>query len=116
MPDEPEPQSAEEPQLVEPPPQPEGDPFGELRGLIADYGEYDERAMDQYRALSHYFAYRKAGAPRGQAASATCAIFGHDAPRGLCLRCGLGVDLGADTSRQERQRLAERDAWLASRY
>lgn len=52
--------------------------------------------------------------PQAMAARVTCENFGHDAPRGLCRRCGLGVELGDDTKR-ERQRVADREAWLASR-
>jgi len=43
-----------------------------------------------------------------------CEVFGHDAPRGLCRRCGLGVDLTQDA--KDKKRVAERDAFLASRH
>jgi hypothetical protein len=56
-----------------------------------------------------------AGMPQAMAAKVTCENFGHDAPRGLCRRCGLGVELGDETTKRERQRVAERDAWLRSR-
>jgi hypothetical protein len=45
----------------------------------------------------------------------TCQRFGHDAPRGLCRRCGLGVDVTATEESREKRRMAERDEWLASR-
>jgi hypothetical protein len=43
-----------------------------------------------------------------------CEVFGHDAPRGLCRRCGLGIDLTKDDSAKKRR--AERDDFLASRH
>jgi hypothetical protein len=94
----------------------EEDPFEELRAEIADFGDYDERALDVYQTLSYYFALRRQGMPRPGAKTQTCAMFGHDAPRGMCLRCGIGVDLTADRGKRERERLAERDTWLASRW
>jgi hypothetical protein len=59
-----------------------------------------------------------AGMPQAMAAKVTCENFGHDAPRGLCRRCGLGVELGDDTKRErerERDRVEQRQAWLQSR-
>jgi hypothetical protein len=100
-----------------PAPEEEKDPFEELR-KIADFGDYDERALDDYQALSYYFSLRKEGMPRPTARVQTCAMFGHDAPRGQCLRCGIGVDPNSDEAgaKRERRRMAERDAWLASRW
>ena len=92
------------------------DPFEEIRRSLPDFGEYDETALEQYRSLSFYFAQRQQGAPRGAATRLTCERFGHDAPRGLCRRCGLGVDLTKADETQERKRMAERDAFLASRH
>lgn len=95
----------------------EQDLFEELRKSIKDFGEYDQRAYDRYRADSFYFAQRQAGIPRGAACARTCEEFGHDAPRGLCMRCGLGMDMTDDERirERERKRRAERDEFLASR-
>ena len=104
----------------EPGPDPEvekrKDPFAELREKTPDFGEYDERALDQYRSLSFYFhqrADRKLSRP--VSARLTCENFGHDAPRGMCLRCGLGVDLTAE-SKKERERVVQRQEWLTARH
>jgi hypothetical protein len=101
----------------EPEPQEPVDFIAVLRGKIPDLHGYDEYAIDQYVGLSFYIAQREAGMPQAQAAELTCAQHGHDAPRGLCQRCGLGVELGAskDEKEERRQRVAERDRWLASR-
>jgi len=99
------------------PSEPEPDPpdsIAELRAKIADLRPYDEYAIDQYVSLSFYIAQREAGTPQAQAAMATCEQHGHDAPRGLCLRCGLGVELGGEKDR-DAERRAERDDWLASK-
>ena len=123
------------------------DRLDQLKAEIADFHGYDDDALEQYRALSFYFAQRRGGSvchgatmrwssgegtaygvctvcgqpadgiepmPQPMAATLTCENFGHDAPRGQCRRCGLGVELGDETTR-ERQRVAERDAWLQSR-
>jgi hypothetical protein len=126
----------------------DGEPFEQLKAEIRDFRAYDEDALEQYRALSFYFARRRGGSnchgammriestsdgtsygvctacgqpadghapmPQAMAAKITCENFGHDAPRGLCRRCGLGVELGDDTKR-ERERVEQRQAWLASR-
>ena len=92
------------------------DPFAELQDAILDFGEYDELALEQYRSYSFYFAHRKQGIPRAGAKALTCERFGHDAPRGLCRRCGLGVDLTKMSEAQENARLSERASWLASRH
>lgn len=92
------------------------DPFKLLRLSIPDFGEYDEGALEQYQSFSFYFAHRQQGATRAMAATLTCERFGHDAPRGLCRRCGLGVDLSKVEEAKERQRTGERGAWLASRH
>lgn len=92
------------------------DPFEELRRELPDFAEYDEVALEQYRSFSYYFASRRAGAARGVAKELTCQRFGHDAPRGLCRRCGLGVDLTKADQAQERQRITDRDTWLSSRH
>jgi hypothetical protein len=109
--------------VTEPEPQPpaeekQEDPFEGLRREIADFGDYDERALDDYRTLSYYFALRRQGMSRPAAKTQTCATFGHDAPRGKCERCGIGVDLTSDegATKRERKRIAERDAWLAARW
>lgn len=91
------------------------DPFEKLRLSLPDFGEYDELALEQYKSFSFYFAQRQQGAPRGAATRLTCERFGHDAPRGLCRRCGLGVDI-TKTEDTEKRRMADRDAWLASRH
>lgn len=65
--------------------------------------------------MSFYFAHRQQGMSRAGAKAITCERWGHDAPRGLCRRCGLGVDLGKVEEDRERKRIADRDAWLASR-
>jgi hypothetical protein len=88
-----------------------------LRERIKDRTEYDDYALDAYRALSHYIAAREQGMPAPQAARITCEHFGHDAPRGRCLRCGLGVDL-TDTGKErdeKRDRIVQRDRWLKDR-
>jgi hypothetical protein len=137
-----------QPSLPAPVEQPDDDGFEQLKAEIADFHGYDDDALEQYRALSFYFAQRRGGSnchgapmrfestggsvghgvctacgqpadghvpmPQGMAARVTCEQFGHDAPRGLCRRCGLGVELG-DDSKRERQRLEDRQAWLASR-
>lgn len=91
------------------------DDFAGLKASIPDFAEYDEYALDIYRSLSFYFAQRAdAGMSRPQAKAATCEVFGHDAPRGKCIRCGLGVDLDREEDRN-RDRIAKRDAWLADR-
>lgn len=93
------------------------DLFGELRREVPEFGDYDELALEQYRALSFYFHQRaRLKAPRAVAAKATCELFGHDAPRGLCRRCGLGVDLTKTGEDQDRKRVADRAAFLASRH
>lgn len=92
------------------------DPFAEIRRSLADFAEYDELALEQYRSFSFYFAQRRAGASRAVAQTLTCQEFGHDAPRGLCRRCGLGVDLTKGSESEERTRMADRQAWLASRH
>jgi hypothetical protein len=104
----PEPEQPTDEQLKE-------DPFEKLRLSLSDFGDYDELALEQYKSFSFYFAQRQQGAPRGAATRLTCERFGHDAPRGLCRRCGLGVDLGKSVD-EDKQRMAERDAWLASRH
>ena len=94
------------------------DPLDEMRARIADIRDYDERALDQYASFSYYLSLRVQGMPQAQVASLTCERFGHDAPRGLCLRCGLGTDMAADRDRErnrERQRIMERERWLAER-
>lgn len=104
----PEPEQPTEEQLKQ-------DPFEEIRRSLPDFGEYDELALEQYRSFSFYFAQRQQGAPRGLATARTCERFGHDAPRGLCRRCGLGVDLTKTAEDSDRKRIRERDAFLASR-
>lgn len=94
----------------------EEDLFDELRHSIPDFGEYDELAIDQYRSFSFYFALRQQGMARAAAKAMTCERWGHDAPRGLCRRCGLGVDLTKAEDTRERERLSERAAFLASRH
>jgi hypothetical protein len=91
------------------------DPFEALRREIPDFAEYDEAALDEYRAFSFYFAQRRDGETRQRAKELTCERFGHDAPRGLCRRCGIGVELGKDDDR-DLKRAAERQRWLASRF
>jgi hypothetical protein len=92
------------------------DALEKIKRRIKDFGGYDEVALEQYRALSFYVASRAdAGMPRAQAAKLTCENFGHDAPRGLCLRCGLGVDITKRDEDRARQRVAERDRWLEGR-
>lgn len=86
-----------------------------LRSKIADPHGYDDIAIDQYVATGFYIAQRHAGVPLAQACQMTCEHFGHDAPRGQCQRCGLGVELGDRDKKRERERVAERDAFLASR-
>lgn len=86
----------------------------ELQAKIADYRGYDELAVDQYLALSHYIALREQGTSQAQAAALVCEVHGHDAPRGRCVRCGLGVTLDSDEQKR-RERSAKRDAWLQSR-
>ena len=86
-----------------------------LKKGITDFHGYDEEAAAQMEALSFYFSQRAAGLPLPMAATATCQNFGHDAPRGMCRRCGLGVDLGDESRKRERKRAGERQAWLATR-
>jgi hypothetical protein len=105
-----EPEKPTEEQLKE-------DPFEELRlSLGSDFGEYDETALEQYRSYSFYFAQRQQGASRATAKALTCERYGHDAPRGMCRRCGLGVDITKTGESADRKRLVEREAWLASRH
>lgn len=92
------------------------DPFEGLRRSIPDFGEYDEMAIEQYQSLSFYFAHRQQGMARAAAQTMTCERWGHDAPRGLCRRCGLGVDLTKTEDTRERERMSEREAFLASRH
>ena len=107
---EPEPEQPTEEQLKQ-------DPFEILRRDTPEFGDYDELALEQYKTLSYYFHQRaREKQPRAMAAKLTCERWGHDAPRGLCRRCGLGVDLTKADETQERKRMAERDAFLASRH
>jgi hypothetical protein len=87
--------------------------IGELRRKIGELTEYDSYALAVYGSLSFYLAQRSGGTPQPQAAQATCKAFGHDSPRGLCLRCGLGQDPLA-TRQQESyaELLAKRNEWL----
>ena len=88
----------------------------EMREKIPDFRGYDEVAVDQYLATGHYLAMREAGVPLAQAAALVCDQHGHDAPRGLCRRCGLGVDLTEESRQRERDRDAKRMAYLATRH
>lgn len=88
----------------------------ELRKQIVDLTDYDQYAVDHYLAFSYYVSQRTAGRPAAVVAQETCQHFGHDAPRGLCLRCGLGADITRDAERKETSdRLTRRDEFLASR-
>lgn len=90
-------------------------PFDDLRSEIPGFGGYDALALEQYETLSFYFAQRKQ-MPQPLAATATCENFGHDAPRGQCRRCGLGVELGGEAEKlRARERLIERTQWLRNR-
>jgi len=93
----------------------EPDPFLELKADIKDFREYDEYALDVLRSMSFYFAQRRAGASLAQAKTATCDLFGHEAPRGMCIRCGLGVELGSEQESRDEKRRRERDEWLAQK-
>ena len=95
--------------------QQEADQFEQLKTRIPDFHGYDEAAFETYRTLSFYFAQRVAGMALPVAAATTCENWGHDAPRGLCNRCGLGIELGSESERKQRQRVADREAWLQSR-
>jgi hypothetical protein len=101
------------------PPPPESqepvDLRAELHGRIKDFHGYDETAVEEYLALGHYLSLRSDGMPEPQAAALVCEQHGHDAPRGLCRRCGLGVELGSESEKKQRDRVAKRDAWLAER-
>lgn len=88
----------------------------EMRAKIPDFRGYDELAVDQYLALSHYMALRESGMPLAQAAALVCEQHGHDAPRGLCRRCGLGIDLTDESKKRERDRDARRQSFLATRF
>jgi hypothetical protein len=106
--------------MVDEPESPQGDPdddqFERLKAEVPDFHGYDEEALETYRAMSYYFYQRTAGErPLPVAAAMTCEAFGHDAPRGLCRRCGLGVELGKEDEDKQRRRVAEREAWLADR-
>lgn len=96
-------------------PEPKEDQFEQLKKDVGDFHGYDEEAFETYRTLSFYFAQRVAGMALPVAAATTCENWGHDAPRGLCRRCGLGVELGTESESKQRKREAQRDAWLASR-
>jgi hypothetical protein len=87
-----------------------------MRAKIPDFRGYDELATDQYLALSHYLAMRESGVSLAQAAALVCEQHGHDAPRGLCRRCGLGVDLTDESRKRERERDAKRQEFLATRH
>jgi hypothetical protein len=76
---------------------------------------YDERALQFYAASSYYVAARCDGMPQAQASAFTCEMFGHDAPRGMCLRCGLGADSSELERQRDRDLVRKRDEWLASR-
>lgn len=91
------------------------DPFERIRREVADFHGYDEVAMEQFQTLSFYFAQRRTGVPLPTAATMTCQNFGHDAPRGLCRRCGLGIDLEDQTKQRQQDRVARRDEFLATR-
>jgi hypothetical protein len=93
---------------------PEHDLLDELRQKIGKLTGYDERALDTYAALSLYLARRSAGATQAEAARIVCGEYGHDAPRGLCLRCGLGVDAQPQAT-PEKDRAIRRAEWLAKR-
>lgn len=88
----------------------------ELRAKITDFRGYDELAVDQYLALSHYLALRESGAPLAQAAAVVCQEHGHDAPRGQCRRCGLGVDMSDESNKKARERDARRQEFLTNRH
>ena len=89
------------------------DVIDELRAKIGTLTEYDYRSLDVYAALSFYLAQRAGGVQQGAAAQATCENFGHDAPRGLCLRCGIGAEVGGE--KPSRDYAAERQKFLAER-
>jgi hypothetical protein len=91
------------------------DQFERLKAEVPDFHGYDEEALETYRTLSFYFAQRVAGLALPVAATITCENWGHDAPRGLCQRCGLGVELGSESEKKQRERVEQRQAWLASR-
>ena len=86
-----------------------------IRADIPDFRGYDEIALDQYLAVGHYVALRREKMPQAQAATLVCEIHGHDAPRGLCRRCGLGVDLTDEGKKRERERDVRRQEFLARR-
>jgi hypothetical protein len=88
----------------------------EMRAKIPDFRGYDELAVDQYIATAHYLAMREAGVPLAQAAAFICQNHGHDAPRGLCRRCGLGIDLTDPSKQRDADRDARRQAYLAQRH
>jgi len=85
----------------------------QLRASIKDLHAYDEHAIDCYAAFSFYIAQRQADVPQAQAAQMTCEAWGHEAPRGLCLRCGLGVELGGGEDKRAKERVSERARWLS---
>jgi hypothetical protein len=92
------------------------DALEKLKRKISDFHGYDELALEQYRALSFYLACRAdEQMSLAMAAKVTCETFGHDAPRGLCQRCGLGIDVTKRDEDRARQRVAERDRWLEGR-
>lgn len=88
----------------------------EMREKIADFRGYDELAVDQYLATGHYLALRESGVPLAQAAALVCQQHGHDAPRGMCRRCGLGIDLTDESRKRERERDARRMEFLTARH
>lgn len=89
--------------------------LADLHEKIPDFRGYDELAADQYIALGHYIALRIEGVPLPQAVARICEVHGHDAPRGKCQRCGLGVELDKEDTDKARRRVAERERWLAQR-
>jgi hypothetical protein len=95
--------------------QTDDDEFERLKSEVPDFHGYDEEALEQYRTLSFYFAQRVSGLALPVAAAVTCDHWGHDAPRGLCRRCGLGVELGKEDEQKQRDRISQREAWLAER-
>lgn len=94
------------------------DPLAAFRDANGAVPAYAERAHALYEAATFYMSRLAETRNAGSAAAETCERYGHDAPRGLCLRCGLGTDVTNAQAREREdahQRLADRQAWLRSR-
>lgn len=65
---------------------------------------YATRVRERHLADGFYLALQ-ATCGHGEAVAQTCALFGHDARAGRCLRCGVGISGGEARASREKARL-----------